>query len=153
MNDKTVLIEIDNLMDGCGYSYQDDAGINNYYNCNHLDQEDFEYTKDDKIVELRDCIKEFIISKIIGRKKRLRNKIIKKYFPGWENKEEYWSKKLNLKKVGRCYSRSCPLAYPADLQDMKELDQDLYNEYKESADDQGCISSDWVVLIKEPNDE
>ncbi len=103
MNDKTVLIQIDNLMAECVYSYQDDSGINSGYNCNHLDQEEFET--------------------------------------------------INNKKIGKCYSWSCPLAPQADLQDMKELDQDLYEEYKESADDQGSIDSDWVVLIKEPNDE
>ena len=103
MNNKTVLIQIDDLMYECSYSYQDDANINSGYNCKHPDQEELEI--------------------------------------------------INNEKIGKCYSWSCPLAPQADLQDMKELDQDLYNEYKESADDQGSIDSDWVVLIKEPNDE
>ncbi len=91
------LIQIDDLMSECGYGYQDESGINNCYNCNHNDQEEFEM--------------------------------------------------INNRKVGKCYSWSCPLGPKADLQDMKELDPDLYEEYKSEAwGEEGSLdNSDWVV--------
>lgn len=34
------------------------------------------------------------------------------------------------KEHGKCYSWACPLANEADLEDMKQLDPQLYNEWK-----------------------
>jgi len=90
------LIQIDELLEKCGYSYNSETNINNGYNCKHPDQEEFEMVDNEKI--------------------------------------------------GKCFAWSCPLAPKADLQDLKELDSNLFDEYKESADDQGCIESDWVVV-------
>ena len=33
---------------------------------------------------------------------------------------------------GKCYSWSCPLAHECDLQDLKENDAELYEEWKDS---------------------
>ena len=93
------LIQIDALIDKCGFAYSSDTNINNGYNCSEPDQEEFEM--------------------------------------------------IDNKKIGKCYAWSCPLACKADLQDLKELDQILYDEYKNSADDQGCIDSDWVVYVQD----
>ena len=92
------LIQIDELMCKCGYGYESETNINNGYNCNEPDQEEFET--------------------------------------------------VDGKKIGKCYAWSCPLAPNADLLDFKELDQILYDEYKESADDQGNIDSAWVVYVE-----
>jgi len=55
--------------------------------------------------------------------------------------------------VGLCYDFDCPLAYEAGLEDMKEHDVDLYNEYKEECDKKGMephdIGSDWVIQWRE----
>ncbi len=93
------LIQIDDLMSECGYGYQDESGINNCYNCNHPNQEDFEYTKDDEIMELRDCIKEFIISKITGRKKESVIKSLKDILPTGQIMKRIGLKKSILKKL------------------------------------------------------
>ncbi len=91
------LIQLDTLRCQCGYAYDYDAeNINNGYNCNHEDNEEYE-TRDNK-------------------------------------------------HIGKCYTWSCPIAQHADLEDMKELDSVLYEEYKTEADDQGYIdNSDWMV--------
>lgn len=92
------LIPIDTLRCQCGHSYSyDPENINNGYNCDAPDIEEYE-THDNK-------------------------------------------------KIGKCYTWSCPVAYHADLKDMKELDPVLYAEYKDEADSEGYIdNSDWMVL-------
>ena len=152
------LIQIDDLMAECGYSYNycpnnyKSPDINNGYNCNHPDCEEFEYVKNDNIVDLTKEIRKYVINMITGRKKRIRNKLIKKHWDTRNNyNDDYWIKKLGIIKVGKCYSWSCPIACKADLQDMKEIDMDLYNEYKDEAKgDEGYLdTSDWVVYGKE----
>lgn len=45
-----VLLQIDTLRCQCGYAYDyDDANINNGYNCNHPDNEDYEIQKNKHI--------------------------------------------------------------------------------------------------------
>ena len=142
------LIQLNNLTDICGYSYSDDVNINNGYNCNHPDCDDYEYVKNDSIVDLTEEIRKYIINMIRGRKKRIRNKLIKKHWDTRNNyNDEYWTKKLRLKKVGKCYTFSCPIAHSTDLEDMKNIDKELYNEYKATGDDPE--DSDWMIRFKE----
>lgn len=150
------LIQIDDLMTECGYYYDycpnyDSPNINNGYNCNHPDCEEFEYVKNDSIVDLTEEIRKHVINMIVGRKKRIRNKLIKKYWDTRNNNDDYWIKKLKIKTVGKCFTFSCPVAYKADLQDMKEIDTDLYNEYKDEAEgDEGYLDTpDWMVFERE----
>lgn len=49
------------------------------------------------------------------------------------------------KEHGKCYSFSCPLARRADLEDMKNLDSELYEEWKDGE----CpifMGADWMVV-------
>jgi len=47
---------------------------------------------------------------------------------------------------GKCYAFSCPLAHEADLQDMKELDNDLYEEWKKEEYDPTEMGGDYLVV-------
>lgn len=144
--DNRELLTIDDLMSKCGYGYCDESNVNNGYNCSHSGCEESEYTKYDEVVDINELIRKYIINKVVGRKKRIRNKIIKKY---WTKRTEYdyWKQKLGLKEVGKCYTFSCPIAYTAGIDDLKELDSNLYEEYKDSADSEGNIESDWVIYL------
>lgn len=48
---------------------------------------------------------------------------------------------------GKCYSFSCPIAHRADLEDMKNISQELYEEWK----DEECplfVGADLMVVEK-----
>lgn len=51
----------------------------------------------------------------------------------------------NGKEQGRCYTFSCPIAHEADLEDLRNLDHDLYQEHKGDALPDGTIEDDWMV--------
>lgn len=55
--------------------------------------------------------------------------------------------------IGRCHTWSCPIATEADLHDLKRLDESLYQEYKDSADKEGHIDSDWMVFERIEGEE
>lgn len=61
------------------------------------------------------------------------------------NQEQTDIDKETGKEQGKCYGFSCPIAYTADLEDMRKLDPDLAEEYKNDADENGEIESDWLV--------
>lgn len=140
------LLTIDALMDKCGYGYNDESNVNNAYNCSHSECEESEYTKNDEVVNINDLIRKYVWMKSVGRKKRIRNKIIKKYWTEKRTDYDYWKQKLGLKEVGKCYSFACPIAYPAHIDDLKELDNYLYEEYKNDTDSEGNIESDWMII-------
>ena len=50
---------------------------------------------------------------------------------------------------GRCCIYDCPLAFPADIEDMKEYDKDLYEEYKAEESDPSSMGSGWMVQYQE----
>lgn len=144
------LLTLDELMSKCGYGYSDESNLNNGYNCSHFDCEESEYTKNNEVVNINDLIREFVINKSHGRKKRIRNKIIKKYWTEKRTDYDYWKQKLKLKEVGKCYTFSCPISAPACLCDLKELDKHLYEEYKpegyiKNSHENCYIESDWVI--------
>jgi len=45
---------------------------------------------------------------------------------------------------GHCRTYGCPVAIEADIEDLKRLDNYLYEEYKGDARDDGGIESDWM---------
>ena len=47
---------------------------------------------------------------------------------------------------GKCYCFSCPLGKEADLQDMKKLDQELYNDWKYEDFDPSEMGGDYLVI-------
>jgi hypothetical protein len=47
---------------------------------------------------------------------------------------------------GKCYAFNCPLAPEADLQDMKELDQELYDEWKNEEYDPTEMGGNYLVV-------
>lgn len=50
------------------------------------------------------------------------------------------------KEHGKCYCFSCPLGNEADLEDMKKLDQELYNDWKDEKYDPSEIGGDYLVI-------
>ena len=48
-----------------------------------------------------------------------------------------------------CRRKQCPIASPATIDDLKKLDYILYGNYKNDADEDGRIDSDWMVQHSE----
>ena len=48
--------------------------------------------------------------------------------------------------MGKCYSFSCPLASEADLEDMKEHDRKLYDDWKNEEYDPPECGAEYMVL-------
>lgn len=145
------LIQIDDLLRICGYSYSlEEPTINNGYNCDHPDCEEIEFVKNNQIVDVYEETVEYLKRITSGKKKRLKKKLIKNIMSLLDKDEFSFGKKLNIKQIGKCYTFSCPVACHAYLEDMKELDSDLYEEYKDEGDegdeDNGYLdTSDWMV--------
>ena len=59
------------------------------------------------------------------------------------------SKSKNKQHPGRCSTFDCPLAYEANLEDMKEYDKDLYEEYKQEEFDPIEMGAGWMVQYRE----
>lgn len=50
------------------------------------------------------------------------------------------------KEHGKCYSFCCPLAYEANLEDMKELDKELYDDWKDEEYDPSEMGGEYMVV-------
>ena len=66
------------------------------------------------------------------------------FFSGNEN-NGYGCKSKSKDKAypGCCYAFDCPLAFEADIEDLKKYDAGMYEEYKNSS------VKDWVVQYRE----
>jgi len=53
------------------------------------------------------------------------------------------------RETGVCASKNCPLAWEADLEDMKKYDKDLYEEYKQEKCDPTEMGAGWMVQYRE----
>lgn len=71
------------------------------------------------------------------------------FVPGSPNNGGYGCKSKSKRKQlrGCCYSFDCPLATEADLEDLKELNPILYDQYKDDDGDIEC--GGWVVVHSE----
>ncbi len=54
------------------------------------------------------------------------------------------SRSKEKQEPGCCYVFDCPLAHPADIEDLREYDNDLYEQYKN-----GDEITDWVIQHSE----
>jgi len=59
------------------------------------------------------------------------------------------SKSKTKENPGHCSPFDCPIAYTANLADMKEYDKDLYEEYKQEEFDPVEMGSGWMVQYRE----
>ena len=50
---------------------------------------------------------------------------------------------------GQCFAFACPLAWEADLEDMKKYDKDLYEEYKTETGEPADVGAGWVIQYRE----
>ena len=57
------------------------------------------------------------------------------------------SRSKNKEEPGKCFTWACPLGYTTSLDDLKEHDIDLYNEYKNGGHDPE--QSDWMIQYRE----
>ena len=69
---------------------------------------------------------------------------------GWINGGHACKSKSKHKQMfGECFSCACPLAWEADLEDFKEHDQHLYEEYKDETYEPADVGAGWVVQYRE----
>lgn len=104
--------EINDFANYCGF-FHGDTRVNNGYGCNHKDQEEWEWVK---ISPERRFVSRWKIRAVLARKK------YGSYADIMKNKKqaiEYLDKaifdpeelkKINVRKQGKCYAFSCPLA-------------------------------------------
>jgi hypothetical protein len=58
------------------------------------------------------------------------------------------SKSKDKQEPGCCYSWDCPLAHSANIEDLKEHDPILYEEYKDTVGaEEEC--GDWLIQYRE----
>jgi len=49
---------------------------------------------------------------------------------------------------GCCYQFDCPVSHEASLEDLRKMDQDLYEEYKHCTGDLEDHGSEWMVMYR-----
>ena len=101
MSNKYHIVEIDDLMNHCGYGTSQTAA-NNGYGCNHPEQEDTEL-----------CLEED------GYTYRVSKNEIEQLKKDGDRR---------IKKQGRCFPFSCPLGSQCDERDLEDYDEDGYWE-------------------------
>ena len=59
------------------------------------------------------------------------------------------SRSKTIREHGVCAAYNCPLAWEADLEDMKKYDKHLYEEYKQEEYDPCEMGAGWMVQYRE----
>lgn len=152
---KPKLIHLDELANTCGY-FTSDTIVNNAYGCNHPNFEDSE------LVKLNDPY-------TYADSQKVRLALLRKKYGSWgqimeaEKEAVKWVreaefddellKEIGVRKQGKCYGFSCPLAYECDLADLKEHDTNLYNEYKDEELGPEGVGADWLIQYTEAKDD
>ena len=131
----------------CGY-FNGQTPVNNGYGCNHPHQEEWDLVRLEKNEQCYypkkdgDDLKRQILNIALRKKYGSYDKIIaatktksgQNYVKKVREKLLYdndFLAQFNCKKQGRCYSFSCPLANECDLEDLKNHDTSLYENWKD----------------------
>jgi len=140
-----LVVDLSELTKVCGY-FNPDTPVNNSYGCNHPDCEEKEIVricKDDEHERFPKNIEQRILF-ISLRKKYGSWKNIERVINTDEGKifadniryhkihEPDFISQFGCKLQGKCYSFSCPIASECDLEDLKNHDTYLYNEWRDS---------------------
>ena len=159
---KHLVVGLDELTRVCGF-FNYETPANNHYGCNHNDCDDGEIVK---IVRRYGEYAQDRVGKLDGYKIRIKiqhklgifsnesyadmikDKIFNRYLTKLRNDplSEEFLKLLGYKWQGKCYSFSCPLASECNLEDLKEYDQDLYNEWKDADYDPSYSGADLMLV-------
>lgn len=138
------IVELDSLTGVCGY-FEMETGVNNFYGCTHKDCGDkVVLDKDGNEVNFQEVLRAHF-RQYKSKKKRVLKKMYKKYKDANLNQDKRM-KKFGCTYAGRCFSFSCPLAPEADLQDLKEYDTDLYNEWKDEEYDPSDCGANLMLI-------
>lgn len=143
------IIHLDNLTAICGF-FNSDTCANNGYGCNHPQAEEFEYVKAND--SYRYVKEEKVRMALLRQKFGSYHNILKNKQDAWEwiQKAQFTDDellKINVKKQGKCYSFSCPIASEADLEDLKKYDIDLYYDWKDEKHDPSEMGAELMVFI------
>jgi hypothetical protein len=157
-----LVVHINELMKVCGYA-NSETPVNNHYGCNHQDCEEKEIVKvreDGSHERFPKNIEQKILMISLRKKYGSWNKI-QRALKTEEGKQFANDIRLNkiyetdfiaqfgLKLQGKCYSFSCPIANACDLEDLKEYDKDLYNEWKDGDYDPSESGADLMLITDE----
>ena len=144
-NPKPIVVHLDTLTNYCGY-FTSETDVNNGYGCNHPDCSEKQLVK----AEEHDPYAKYKYENDLRRKITLAAMRAKygsvasieaamqteegrAYLE--EVKSKLWDNefvsKFGCKMQGKCYSFSCPIATECDLEDLQELDEYYYNQYKD----------------------
>lgn len=99
MSKKYHIVEIDDLMNNCGYGTSQ-TDVNNGYGCNHPEQEETEFCLEENGYTYRVNITQDEMEQLKKRGDK------------------------HIKKQGRCFPFSCPLGSQCDEQDLLDYDND-----------------------------
>ena len=155
---KRKIIPLDELVAICGY-FTGGTPVNNGYGCTHPKCEEKEIVRlnypDSRPHDEQFKQKLFMIAmrKKYGSMHQIieavKTKDGKQYAIKVKSElihDDSFLKQFGCKQMGKCYSFSCPVANEADLEDMKELDNELYNEWKDEEYDPCDAGGDYMII-------
>ena len=159
---KSIVVHIDELMRVCGYANAE-TNVNNHYGCDHSDCEETEIVKvlsDGSHKRLGEDIEYQVLKLSLRRKygswgdikKESETEDFKHFVIDIRDKKIYdneFLREFGLKRQGKCYSFSCPLANSCDLEDLKEHDSELYEEWRNEKYDPRDCGADLMLITDE----
>lgn len=151
-----IVVPLDHLTQVCGY-FNTDTICNNGYGCEHPDCDEYDLVKVHRGEErfkdnLEYQIKIAALRKAFGSVADIRQALEtedgKDYYNGLDRllHDRGFVADFGCKIAGRCYSFSCPIAHQADLDDLKEYDQELYEEWKDEDHSPHEMGADLMVV-------
>lgn len=151
-----IVVPLNHLTRVCGY-FNYDTVCNNGYGCDHPDCEDSELVRVTPSGDVRKYGLEYQIKIAAMRKafgsiadiqKALETQDGKDYYEGLDRLmyDHSFVARFGCKRQGICMSYTCPVAFQADLEDLKTYDQDLYEEWKDEDSEPHEVGADLMVV-------
>jgi hypothetical protein len=155
-NPTPIVVPLDHLTQVCGY-FNTDTICNNGYGCEHPDCDDYdlvkvhrggEQYKDNIKYQIKIAAMRKAFGSVADIKRALETDDGKAYYEGLDRllHDRGFVAEFGCKIAGRCFSFSCPVAWQADLEDLKEYDQELYEQYKDEEYGPHEIGADLMVI-------
>jgi hypothetical protein len=157
-----LVVDLNELTKVCGY-FNSDTPVNNFYGCNHSDcaekeivkiRKDGEYERSPKNIEQKILL--ISLRKKYGSWQNIQKaldteegRLFAKEIKFYKIYEPDFIAQFSCKLQGKCYSFSCPIANECDLEDLKNHDTDLYNEWKDEKYDPSESGADLMLITDE----
>jgi hypothetical protein len=136
-----IIVDLDTLTNVCGH-FNSDTEANNGYGCEHPDCDDKDLMRNTPEGSIRKHNLEYKITAAAMRRQYGSMKNImealdteegKAFFGGLKHKmrDPDFVAGFGCKLQGVCLSFTCPVAYSADLEDLKQYGQSYYDEWKD----------------------